>query len=379
MNDIPGGGWGQAAGAAGSGAIGSWLGGGDAGQGALNGLAGYLYNRAMHPAENAAVDKVSAEGLDRTKAQAVACNETKCWSGDNLGVMSGYTKDQVDAIVGAMSPQEYQSTLAQLKQAAPGEFNYSLGDGVSDYWKDNALGTRLAGTVQWLAGGLQAAGALVSAPAMCATGVGCGTAGYLWTGGWDNANAGAYAMVNGQFTYTSGGQLFQYAGLSQGAAELAYGLTQLSPAAYEAYVANKAVNNWSTFNAYARETYVNPTITQSSEAYFWSGLGRGGDQIAAQIATNNGGVTLEQLISARDINLPAWDASNPTAVAAWQDASRSYAANASGTVRAVVGSNLRPGNIWETVELPALQANPKVMEIKVVDPVTGNETLIYKK
>lgn len=145
--------------------------------------------------------------------------------------------------------------LAQLKQAAPGEFNYSTGDGISDYWKDNALGTRLAGTVQWLAGGLQAAGALLSAPAACATGVGCGAAGYLWIGGWDNANAGAYAMASGQYTYTGGGHLLQYAGLSPGAAELVYGGSQLAPWAIEAYAANKAVNAWTVANADARASY----------------------------------------------------------------------------------------------------------------------------
>jgi hypothetical protein len=177
--------------------------------------------------------------------------------------MSGYTKDQVSTIVQGMSPEEYQNTLAQLKQAAPGEFNYSVANGISDYWKDNALGTRLAGTVQWLAGGLQAAGALLSTPVACATGVGCGTAGYLWIGGWDSANAGAYAMVNGQYTYTGGGQLLQYAGLSPGAAELTYGLTQLSPAAYEAYAANKSVNAWVSANQAAKLSYTTePFLTQ---------------------------------------------------------------------------------------------------------------------
>lgn len=88
---------------------------------------------------------------------------------------------------------------------------------------------------------------------------------------------------------------------------------------------------------------------------------------------------MEKLIETRDINLPQWNASNPASIQAWQDASRSYAENASGTVRAVVGNNLRPGNIWETVELPALMGNPRVKKIMRVDPTTGAETLIFKR
>lgn len=38
------------------------------------------------------------------------------------------------------------------------------------------------------------------------------------------------------------------------------------------------------------------------------------------------------------------------------DVSVAYAANAGGTVGAVVGGSLRPENIWENVELPALKS-----------------------
>jgi hypothetical protein len=255
LKDLPGGSWGQAGGAAASGAAASWLSGGDAGQGALSGLAGYLFNRAMHPEEQNAIDKLASEGADRTKLNAVACYEVKCWSGDDLGVMSDYMRDQVSAIVGAMSPEEYQQTLGQLKDAAPGEFSYSMIDGVKDYWKDSAVGTRIAGTMQWIGGGLQAGAAAAAMPAACATGIGCGTTAYLWTGGWDTANAGAYAMINGQYTYTGGGQLLQYAGFSPGVAEAVYGATQLAPWMIEAYAANKAVTAWTIANADARASY----------------------------------------------------------------------------------------------------------------------------
>lgn len=256
--------WAQTMGHAGTGAIASWLSGGDVGQGALNGAAGYLFNRMMSPQENAAVEKLSADGMDRAKAQAVACNETKCWSGSDLGVMSGYTKDQMDAVLKAMSPEEYQSTLAQLKQAAPGQFNYSLIDGFRDGWTDNGIGTRLAGTLQWLGGGIQAGGALASMPLACTTGIACGAAIYLWTSGWDNAFAGAYAMNNGVPAYTWGGQALQYAGLSPGTAELVYGGTQLAPMALEAYATNRAVNAWVQANADTRAYNSAYTSTQNA-------------------------------------------------------------------------------------------------------------------
>ncbi len=119
--------------------------------------------------------------------------------------------------------------------------------------------------------------------------------------------------------------------------------------------------------------------TQSDQAYFWTGLGRGGDQVAAQLANARGGTTLEKIVKARGIVLPTWDAANPASVHAWQAASRAYAEGASGTVRAVIGDSIRPGSIWEKVELPALMANPNVARIIRVNPATGAETVIFSK
>jgi hypothetical protein len=157
VEKLPGGTWGQAGGAAASGAAASWLSGGDAEEGALRGLSGYLFNRLMHPAEKQAVNKLTAEGGDRPRLEAVACAEVACWSGSDLGVTSRHVKEQVDGVVGAMRSDEYRSTLAQLKRAAPGAFEYTWGDGVRDDWQDNNITTRMTGVAQWLGGGLQAA------------------------------------------------------------------------------------------------------------------------------------------------------------------------------------------------------------------------------
>ncbi|EPQ21541.1 hypothetical protein J108_20675 [Mycobacteroides abscessus subsp. bolletii CRM-0020] len=56
-----------------------------------------------------------------------------------------------------------------------------------------------------------------------------------------------------------------------------------------------------------------------------------------------------------------------------------YAESASGEVRAVIGSNLRPGNVWQTVELPRLMDNPHVNRIVVIDPDTGIETTVFQR
>jgi len=50
-----------------------------------------------------------------------------------------------------------------------------------------------------------------------------------------------------------------------------------------------------------------------------------------------------------------------------------------GEVRATLGVNLRPGNIWETVELPRLIENPNVTRITIIDPETGSETVIFER
>ncbi|MFC5583035.1 hemagglutinin repeat-containing protein [Rhodanobacter terrae] len=130
-------------------------------------------------------------------------------------------------------------------------------------------------------------------------------------------------------------------------------------------------------------TVLNPDnyVTNSGQAVFWSGRtnGVGGAGTAGQFASSQGGTTLEQLAEANGINLPVWDPSNLASVQAWEIASQAYANNASGTVNAVIGNSLRPNNVWETVELPALKANPNVTQIIQTDPATGVSTVIFKR
>ena len=121
------------------------------------------------------------------------------------------------------------------------------------------------------------------------------------------------------------------------------------------------------------------TRTDPDTAFYWSGrdangvgVGPDGSGIAENIASGSGGRTLEQTLAANGVDpLPVWNQKDPESVRFWEDASAAFAENASGQVRAVVGSDLRPGNIWQTVEIPRLVDNPNVTSISQLDPDTG--------
>jgi hypothetical protein len=123
--------------------------------------------------------------------------------------------------------------------------------------------------------------------------------------------------------------------------------------------------------------------------FFWSGrdandvgvgpLSAGGSGVSERIAATHDGTTLEGLIDQNHISPPKWSFDDPAAEQWWSEVSRIYASNVEGEVHAVVGANLRPGNIWETVELPRLMDNPSVTRIVVIDPDTGLETVIFER
>ena len=121
--------------------------------------------------------------------------------------------------------------------------------------------------------------------------------------------------------------------------------------------------------------------TQPDTAFFWSGRtdGIGGAENAANIAKSRGGVTLESTIEIQNIVMPEWNFNNPSTMEAWDLASGAYAEQVSGEIRAVIGSELRPGNIWENVELSRLKNNPNVTKITTIDPKTGVENVVFER
>ncbi|WP_394825179.1 hypothetical protein [Pendulispora albinea] len=125
----------------------------------------------------------------------------------------------------------------------------------------------------------------------------------------------------------------------------------------------------------------NPVVTDPNTAVFWSGNtdGVGGAQVSSDIAGGYGAVTLGDVLKQRGIPTPADDDWSPAAQKFWTDKSREFAEGASGTVRVVLGENRRPGNIWDTVEMPTLKNNPNVTQIIAIDPKTKKETVIYTR
>ncbi|MHC3585766.1 hypothetical protein ACYKJ6_01065 [Streptococcus suis] len=121
--------------------------------------------------------------------------------------------------------------------------------------------------------------------------------------------------------------------------------------------------------------------TEPGTAFFWSGRtdGIGGMDVAKDIAKSRGGVTLESTIEDTNIIMKDWNIEDTSTIDAWERASDVYAEQVTGEVRAVVGSELREGNIWENIELPRLKNNPKVTKITTIDPKTGLETVIFER
>lgn len=124
-------------------------------------------------------------------------------------------------------------------------------------------------------------------------------------------------------------------------------------------------------------------------AFFWSGrtsdgtgigpTSAGGNGSADVYAASHSGTTLEGLLERNGITPPKWSFDDPAAEEWWSKVSETYADNAQGEVRAVIGSDLRPGGVWQSVELPRLMNNPNVTRIVIIDPETGTETTIFER
>jgi hypothetical protein len=48
-------------------------------------------------------------------------------------------------------------------------------------------------------------------------------------------------------------------------------------------------------------------------------------------------------------------------------------------MRVVLGANIRPDSVWNTVEYPTLVANRNITCIIQVNPTTGAETIIFMR
>ncbi|BCN32374.1 hypothetical protein [Anaeromicropila herbilytica] len=140
--------------------------------------------------------------------------------------------------------------------------------------------------------------------------------------------------------------------------------------------------------SYITEDTAKALKTEKDTAFFWSGCSEfdadgnvitSGDIIASEIAKSEGGVTLESTIADQSIDMPKWDFDNPDSIKAWEEASSAYASQVSGDIRAVVGTNLRANNIWESIELPKLMQNENVSKITTINSETMEQTVIFER
>ena len=96
---------------------------------------------------------------------------------------------------------------------------------------------------------------------------------------------------------------------------------------------------------------------------------------AREIATNNGGTTLEALLDSKSITLPEF---SEQTIEIWEQVSKEYAEKATGEVKVILGDNVSSTGVWNRIELPALKNNPNVTKIIAINPETLIETLIPK-
>ncbi|MFF1823620.1 FG-GAP-like repeat-containing protein [Kribbella sp. NPDC058245] len=118
----------------------------------------------------------------------------------------------------------------------------------------------------------------------------------------------------------------------------------------------------------------NATRTGPNKAFFWTG---GIETQAGAIASVRGGSTLEMLLDNAHLVMPRLKPRTQPAVDAWDYASRSMARSASGSSYVVKGDTVRPGNVWERVEFPALKANPLINCVYEITARTADQQLLW--
>ncbi|EIL87081.1 filamentous hemagglutinin family outer membrane protein, partial [Rhodanobacter fulvus Jip2] len=232
-----------------SAAVGGAVGGG---AGAVTALDGEKYNRQLHETEKARIkalaggDKQKEADLSTAACALVHCSAEYAKNSPEYAYYSqlealGSQPQYADERALLQQQSITRTVVIQSGMSVPvteSLFGYGYGDKTSDYlsYVNNSYGhpfTRLGGGLQAVGGlGAAATGAAAVATGAAACpetlGGGCALAagGVLLTGwGVDQTQAGVRTGWNGAATPTFGGQAIQNAfGISQGAAELLYGV-----------------------------------------------------------------------------------------------------------------------------------------------------------
>jgi uncharacterized protein YukE len=120
-----------------------------------------------------------------------------------------------------------------------------------------------------------------------------------------------------------------------------------------------------------------PTTWAGDAADGWAGRREQLAQTLEAVSEVHSTAGAALLLHAQTLEWGQWDPDNPDVVSVWSVASAAYAEQANGVVRAVIGQDLRPGNVWESAELPVLRSSPDVTQVVRIDPLTGEEVVIY--
>jgi filamentous hemagglutinin len=228
------------------------------GTGEQNGLVGAIqaantangvdsFNRQLHPEEKQRIKQLAkGDPVKEARLTAVACAAVKCYAEFPVDSEVYQTLKQI-ADVGS-SP----ALLAEREQLAQqqGLFGYTTTGFFSDKNKDAAkqinnsyqIGTRTLGAGQTVLGGLGVLGSLVTAPASCATVIGCAANAGVATLSLDAMYAGAKQIVSGSPEATFANKSLQTLGLSPQAAAWTEAAIGVGAAAKAASIANKVVD-----------------------------------------------------------------------------------------------------------------------------------------
>jgi filamentous hemagglutinin len=213
-------------------------------------------NRQLHADEKALI-KTLAQGDPQKeyKLTAAACAMVKCYAEYPIGSQA---YDTLKAMADDGSSIELAAERQELAQQK-GLFNYGTHDQSVDtllrFNNTYQVATRAMGAVQAVAGTLGVAGSIITAPASCATGIGCVANAAVAGISADGAYAGAKQVVSGLPESTFTNQALQSLGLSPEAAGYAEFALGLSAAATAARTINAAIDANAAANAWAKNTY----------------------------------------------------------------------------------------------------------------------------
>lgn len=190
------------------------------------------YNRQLHADEKLRIKEL-AQGDSQKEARltAAACALVKCYA-EYPKDSAAYNSLKAMADLGS---SDAMAVERQQLQAQQGLFNYSTQGVLSDKNIDAAkqfnnthqVTTRTVGAGQAVLGGVGVAGTVITAPASCATGLGCVASAAVGTLSVDAALAGTKQALSGNPESTYLNEALQSLGLSPEAAmyaELALGL-----------------------------------------------------------------------------------------------------------------------------------------------------------